>query len=86
MSRSIIVSLTPLMNTIFEEGGVAVGSTIVLTHFFYSRFSYKCVTIKVVSKYTYSSYGFTNFMVVDSHGKHYRVNNSLWYNKWDSIE
>jgi hypothetical protein len=25
-------------------------------------------------------------MVIDSNGKHYNLNNSLWYWKWDSIE
>lgn len=25
-------------------------------------------------------------MVIDGNGNHYRINNSLWYNKWDSIE
>ena len=25
-------------------------------------------------------------MIVDNYGKHYNVNNSFWYWKWDSIE
>ena len=25
-------------------------------------------------------------MIIDSNGKHYNINNSLWYWKWNSIE
>jgi hypothetical protein len=42
--------------------------------------------IKVVKKYTMDRNGFTNFMVVDDKNRHFNVNNSLWYWKWDSIE
>jgi hypothetical protein len=30
--------------------------------------------------------GFTNFMIVDDKGRHFNVNNSVWYWKWDAIE
>ena len=42
--------------------------------------------IRVVNKYKMVNYGFTQFMVVDQKGRHFNVNNSLWYWKWDSIE
>ena len=42
--------------------------------------------ITISNKYKYVSNGFTNFMIVDTNGKHYNVNNSLWFWKWDSIE
>jgi len=42
--------------------------------------------IIVAKKYQYDVYGFTNFMVVDTNGDHYNVNNSTWFLKWDSIE
>ncbi len=42
--------------------------------------------IVVAKKYQYDSNGFTHFMIVDTTGNHYDVNNSLWYMKWDSIE
>jgi len=42
--------------------------------------------IVVAKKYQFDRNGFTNFMVVDTNGNHYNVNNSLWFLKWDSIE
>ena len=30
--------------------------------------------------------GFTEFMIIDDKGRHFNVNNSLWYWKWNSIE
>ena len=42
--------------------------------------------IAIINKYKYVSNGFTNFMIVDTNGKHYNVNNSFWFWKWDSIE
>ena len=40
----------------------------------------------ITKKYKFVKNGFTNFMVVDSKGRHFNVNNSFWYWKWDSIE
>jgi hypothetical protein len=42
--------------------------------------------VKVTNKYKMVSYGSTQFMIVDDKGRHFNVNNSLWYWKWDSIE
>lgn len=42
--------------------------------------------IFVSKKYKFDRNGFTEFMVVDINGKHYNINNSLWYWKWNSIE
>jgi hypothetical protein len=42
--------------------------------------------IKIVKKYTMDRNGFTNFMVIDNKNRHFNVNNSVWYWKWDSIE
>jgi len=42
--------------------------------------------IIVAKKYQYDTHGFTNFMIVDTTGHHYNVNNSVWFFKWDSIE
>jgi hypothetical protein len=42
--------------------------------------------IFVTKKYTFDRNGYTEFMVVDINGKHYNINNSLWYWKWNSIE
>lgn len=42
--------------------------------------------IKVTNKYKMVNFGNTDFMVVDNKGRHFRVNNSFWYWKWDSVE
>ena len=42
--------------------------------------------IAIANKYKYVSNGFTNFMIVDTNGTHYNINNSFWFWKWDSIE
>jgi hypothetical protein len=40
----------------------------------------------ITKKYKFVSNGFTNFMVIDDKGRHFNVNNSFWYWKWDAIE
>ena len=42
--------------------------------------------IKVDKKYKIVINGFSQFMVCDKSGRHFNLNNSLWYWKWDSIE
>jgi hypothetical protein len=52
----------------------------------YAFSSQKTEEISISKKYTMVRGGFTEFMVVDSQGRHFNVNNSLWYWKWDSLE
>lgn len=40
----------------------------------------------IVKKYKMVRNGFTDFMVIDEKGRHFNLNNSFWYWKWDSIE
>jgi hypothetical protein len=42
--------------------------------------------IHINNTYMYTQNGGTEFMVIDDNGKHYNVNNSFWYWKWNSIE
>ena len=42
--------------------------------------------VKISKKYKMYNNGSTQFMIVDNKGRHFNVNNSLWYWKWDSIE
>lgn len=42
--------------------------------------------IVVIKKYKINKMGYTDFMIIDNKGRHFNVNNSLWYWKWDSIE
>lgn len=40
----------------------------------------------IVKKYKMVRNGFTEFMIIDDKGRHFNVNNSLWYWKWNSVE
>lgn len=43
-------------------------------------------TINIKEKYQFDINGYTKFMIIDTNDKHYCVNNTFWYWKWDSIE
>ena len=76
---------TPLTVTEIKHR-VGLTGTICFGHGCYV-FGTKCKNdIVIKDKYTYTSRGMTQFMIVDISGKHYNVNNSIWFNKWDSIE
>lgn len=55
-------------------------------NFLYAIFTREEKEITVKKKYKFDKSGFTDFMIIDSNGKHYNLNNSLWYWKWNSIE
>jgi hypothetical protein len=60
--------------------------TTVSTHFTYAISTNKKEQTTVEKKYTMTRNGFTEFMIIDDKGRHFNVNNSLWYWKWNSIE
>ena len=62
------------------------GASMISCNFLYAIFTREEKEIIVKKKYQFDRSGFTDFMVIDSNGKHYNLNNSLWYWKWDSIE
>lgn len=64
----------------------SITSIILAGHGVYAFSTEKKDAIKVVKKYKMNRNGFTDFMIVDDKGRHFNVNNSLWYWKWDSIE
>lgn len=55
-------------------------------HCIYAHSTGKAEAITVVKKYKMNRIGHTDFMIIDEKGRHFNVNNSLWYWKWDSIE
>jgi hypothetical protein len=55
-------------------------------HAGYAYLTEKKEEIHVLDMYMMVQNGTTSFMVVDQTGRHFNVNNSLWYWKWDSIE
>lgn len=55
-------------------------------HAVYAYGTNKTENISIIKKYKIVSRGSTQFMVIDDKGRHFNVNNSLWYWKWDSLE
>ena len=68
------------------EVGMPILSILCGAHICYAIGTKEEKEIIVVKKYKFDRQGFTEFMVVDINGKHYNINNSLWYWKWNSIE
>lgn len=57
-----------------------------INHLSYAIATSKNEKMEIVKKYTMVRNGFTEFMVIDEKGRHFNINNSLWYWKWNSIE
>ncbi len=61
-------------------------ATVLTGHGIYAYSTEEKDAIIVTKKYKMTRNGFTDFMVVDDKGRHFNLNNSLWYWKWNSIE
>lgn len=59
---------------------------IISVHLCYAYGTQQTDIIHIKHSYMYTQNGGTEFMVIDKNGKHYNVNNSFWYWKWNSIE
>jgi len=77
--RDIFKNLSP--HETYKIAGI-----IAITHLGFALVTQDSNRIIVESKYKFDRHGFTEFMIVDKNGKHYNVNNSVWFFKWDSIE
>ena len=90
MSRALLFRLTKDFFKIPKETPFEIGmpilSLLLAGHICYAIGTKEEKDIFVTKKYKFDRNGFTEFMVVDINGKHYNINNSLWYWKWDSIE
>ena len=58
----------------------------VIVHSLYAYGTSSVEDIKIENKYKMVNHGSTRFMIQDEKGRHYEVNNSFWYWKWDSVE
>jgi hypothetical protein len=65
---------------------LTTSATMISSNFLYAILTREEKEIIVKKKYKFDRSGFTEFMIIDSNDKHYNLNNSLWYWKWDSIE
>ena len=99
MSRFFVKFFTPLLksfnslesnnseiNRIVGLYTIGFSTAVLLGHCSYALGTVENKIIQINKKYLFDRNGFTEFMIVDDNGKHYNVNNSLWYWKWDSIE
>jgi len=92
MSRHILYNLFPFLKSLVKTRSpnilTVLGTSVVLTygHGMFALATNKKEKICVTKKYTYVFNGYTNFMIVDYKGRHFNVNNSFWYWKWDAIE
>jgi hypothetical protein len=95
MSRTFARFFSPFFKTIdshypMKDIEVLVTGTImiggILGHGAYTLGTTSTKIIRVKHKYQFDRNGLTEFMIIDDNGKHYNVNNSFWYWKWDSIE
>lgn len=59
---------------------------VLFPHSVYTYTTSKTEKIEIKEKYLYTCNGFTRFMIIDKNNKHFCVNNSFWYWKWNSIE
>jgi hypothetical protein len=72
--------------TISPKIYVGLVGTILGGHACYAYGTQKTGIIHINLSYMYTQNGCTEFMIIDDNGKHYNVNNSFWYWKWNSIE
>jgi hypothetical protein len=92
MSRHILYNLFPFFKALVKPNNPNIltflGTSIILTygHGAFALGTNKIEEISITKKYKYVSNGFTNFMIVDDKGRHFNINNSFWYWKWDAIE
>jgi len=98
MSRSFIRVFMDHMKNIFENkatrditiGEIGLRAGVILPciagHGVYAYSTEEKDAITVTKKYKMNRGGYTDFMIVDDKGRHFNVNNSLWYWKWGSIE
>jgi hypothetical protein len=55
-------------------------------HGCYAYLTQKQKQIIISKKYQFCRNGFSEFIIVDTNNKHYNMNNSFWYWKWNSLE
>ena len=93
MSKHFFYKLFPLFRTFLKKKLTAnplhmlgISMCFISGHGCFALITNKTEEICVTKKYKFVANGFTNFMIVDDKGRHFNVNNSVWYWKWDAIE
>ena len=65
---------------------LSISCIMLALHGYYVISTKETKNICIAKKYKFVRNGFTEFMIIDKEGKHYNINNSLWYWKWNSLE
>jgi hypothetical protein len=92
MSHSFLYKIASLIKTLDKTSARHPSVPITLFgllgsgHALYAYGTNTTDNILIANKYTMVLHGSTQFMVIDDAGRHFNVNNSIWYWKWDSIE
>ena len=89
MSTSFLhgfIKIIKIMKKIPIEHQFVVYVTGLSSNALYSYSTLQTDTIKIDKKYSFTQNGYTQFMIIDKNNKHYNINNSFWYWKWNSIE
>jgi len=88
MSKSFIYNIKYLSKNLEINlvAGTAIFTIGSFCHGCYTYGTTKNNIITINKKYTFTRNGVTEFMIIDNNNKHYNVNNSVWFWKWDSIE
>lgn len=88
MATSLLTHLNLFLKVVSKSHpiGTAILGAFSCIHavYAYSTADTKVITIK--QSYDYVTHGTTRLMVVDNDGQHYKMSNSLWYWKWDTLE
>ena len=89
MSKSFtfrIISLIKFIPKRYPNLSIVLTTTASVSHLLYAYCTKDSKIINVKQKYKFDRHGFTEFIIIDDNNNHYNVNNSIWYNKWNSIE
>lgn len=97
MSNNILRRISRALNLVFFDspiikdpsiilGKIIFGTLVACGHSVYTFSTTQTDNIQVVKKYKMNRNGFTDFMIIDDKGRHFNINNSVWFWKWNSIE
>lgn len=86
MSRNLISNIWIHSKNISEPISLGFSGLFLGAHACYTYGTTDKKQIIVKQKYTFTRFGFTEFMIIDCNDEHYNVANSFWHWKWNSIE
>jgi hypothetical protein len=86
MSRNLFSNILINFKDVSHPIAIGLSGLFLGAHACYTYGTTDTRQIIVKEKYTFTRFGFTEFMIIDRNDQHYNVANSFWHWKWDSIE